>query len=84
LAWHLPLLLVFSLFGVLMPTEEKIVISISFSFLLVCYGHKLYVCRSYGQEVIYDWLVKLLWRFEPYYAYLSLYDYVMIFVVVPC
>jgi hypothetical protein len=40
------------------------------------------------------WLVRLLWRFEPYlsiclcivesYAYLSMYDYVMIIVVVPC
>jgi hypothetical protein len=74
----------FFLFGVLTPTGEKIVISISFSFLLVCYGHKLYVCWSYGQELIYVCLVKLLWRFEPYYAYLSLYDYVMTFVIVPC
>jgi hypothetical protein len=68
---HLPLLRAFSLFGVLTPTGEKIVICISFSLLLVCNDHELYVCWSYGQELIYVCLVKLLWRFEPYY--LSMY-----------
>jgi hypothetical protein len=82
LAWHLPLLRVFSLFGVLMPTGEKIVISISFSFLLMCYGHEVYVCWSYGLERIYVWLVKLLWRFEPYY--LSIYEWLNIMLIYPC
>jgi hypothetical protein len=52
-----PLLLlrVSSLFGVLTPKWEKIdiFIFISFSFHLVCNGLKLYVCWSYGQELIY-------------------------------
>jgi hypothetical protein len=38
--------------------------------------------RSVDKNLL--WLVKLLWRLEPYYAYLSMYDYVMRFVVVPC
>jgi hypothetical protein len=82
LAWHLPLRRVFSLFGVLTPTVEKIVIPINFSFLLVCYDHELYVCWSYGQELIYVWLVKILLRFEPYY--LSIYEWLNIMLIYPC
>jgi hypothetical protein len=45
------LLLVFSLFGVLTPTGEKIVISIIFHLFLVCNNQELYVWWSwYGQE----------------------------------
>jgi hypothetical protein len=47
------LLRVFFLFGVLTQKEEKIVIFINFLFHLVCNGLKLYMCWSYGQELIY-------------------------------
>jgi hypothetical protein len=45
----------FSLFGVLIPKGEMIVIFISSSFLfhLMCNELKLYVCWSYGKGFLY-------------------------------
>jgi hypothetical protein len=56
------LLRVFSLFGVLMPTREKIVISIIFHriFFPQCVMDMCSMCGGRSrQELIYVWLVKL-------------------------
>jgi hypothetical protein len=77
------LLLVFSLFGVLTPTGEKIVISIIFHLFLVCNNQELYVWWSwYGQENFLSVALKLLWRFEL--IYLSIYVCLIIMLISLC